>query len=68
MEDWTARLEATMEPVQVDRLLGLVEGIHGLLERVEARLEELKRETGLQRETLDSILVNLMELVDQGRG
>ena len=56
-----------MEPVQVEKLLGLMEGIHHLLERVESRLEELKRQTDLQRETLDGILVNLMEVVDQKR-
>ncbi len=59
--------EAPMEPAQVERLLTLIEGIHGLVARVETRLEELKRETDLQRETLDGILVNMMEIVDRTR-
>ncbi len=48
-----------------DRAVELLEGIHEVLERIEARLEELARSTDLQRETLDGLLVNMMELVDR---
>lgn len=46
-------------------LLPTLDRIHGLLERIEARLEQLTRQTDLQRETLDSILLNAMEISDQ---
>ncbi len=48
-----------------DRAVELLEGIHEVLERIEARMEELARRTDLQRETLDGLLVNVMELVDR---
>jgi hypothetical protein len=54
-----------MNETDVERALSLLEGMHGLLERIEARLEELSRENDLQRETLDTMLVNLMELADR---
>jgi hypothetical protein len=54
-----------MNENEVERVLSLLEGMHGLLERIETRLEERSREHDLQRETLDTMLVNLMELVDR---
>ena len=46
-------------------LLAWLEKIHGLLERMDGRLAQLTRQTDLQRETLDSVLVNTMEAVDR---
>ncbi len=54
-----------MDEAHVERVIALLEAMHGLLERIETRLEELSRENDLQRETLDTMLVNLMELVDR---
>ncbi|MGH7542116.1 MAG: hypothetical protein ACRELC_14070 [Gemmatimonadota bacterium] len=50
-----------------ERIVRLLERIHEALERIEERLEMLTRQTDLQRETLDVLLANMMELVDQGR-
>ena len=53
---------------QEEGIVSWLERIHGVLERIEQRLEELGRETDLQRETLDGVLVNMMELVDRTGG
>ncbi|MFQ5890554.1 MAG: hypothetical protein ACE5JR_10950 [Gemmatimonadota bacterium] len=53
-----------MNETQAEKLLRLLQEIHGVLQSVEASLEHLGNQLDLQRETLDGVLVNTMELVD----
>ena len=39
-----------------------------MLTQIENRLEELQRQMDLQRETLDNVLVNAMEIADRVGG
>ncbi len=57
-----------MNPEQADGVLLWLERIHEVLDRVESRLEELQRQMDLQRETLDNVLVNAMEIADRVGG
>ena len=58
-----------MNPEQTEEVLLWLERIHGLLSKIENRLEELERQVDLQRETVDSVLVNAMEIADRtGKG
>ncbi len=57
-----------MNPEQAEGVLSWLEQIHGLLEKIESRLEELQRQMDLQRETLDNVLVNSMEIADRVGG
>ena len=54
-----------MSPEQAEGILSWLERIHELLGRIESRLEETGRQMDLQRETLDSVLVNSMEIADR---
>jgi hypothetical protein len=58
-----------VNPEQTEEVLLWLERIHGLLGKIENRLEELERQMDLQRETVDSVLVNAMEIADRtGKG
>jgi hypothetical protein len=57
-----------VNPEQADGVLLWLERIHEVLDRVESRLEELQRQMDLQRETLDNVLVNAMEIADRVGG
>lgn len=54
-----------MNPEQAEGVLSWLERIHELLDKIESRLEELQRQMDLQRETLDNVLVNSMEIADR---
>lgn len=57
-----------MNPDQAQGVLSWLERIHGVLDKIESRLEELQRQMDLQRETLDNVLVNAMEIADRVGG
>lgn len=57
-----------MNPDQAEGILSWLERIHEVLDRTESRLEELQRQMDLQRETLDNVLVNAMEIADRVGG
>ncbi len=54
-----------MNPEQAEGILSWLERIHGVLGKIESRLEEMQRQMDLQRETLDNVLVNSMEIADR---
>lgn len=57
-----------MNPEQAEGVLSWLERIHEVLGKLEVRLEELGRQMDLQRETLDNVLVNVMEIADRVGG
>ena len=54
-----------MNPEQTGEVLLWLERIHELLGKIENRLEALERQMDLQRETVDNVLVNAMEIADR---
>jgi predicted translin family RNA/ssDNA-binding protein len=57
-----------VNPEQAEGTLSWLERIHAVLTQIENRLEELQRQMDLQRETLDNVLVNAMEIADRVGG
>lgn len=57
-----------MNPEYAEGTLSWLERIHAVLTQIENRLEELQRQMDLQRETLDNVLVNAMEIADRVGG